>query len=79
MNDYGWWGETGGDNERHDYRERGAYDRILSAIYQKGKAAAKDWKQRRDPKNPYTRSDYFAIWELGFFNGYENAWNEDEK
>lgn len=70
--DYGFWHEVHYDYEPLD-SPRGAYDRILSAIYSKGKAAGKQWRRGHQLKCPYVRRDFIEIWELGVFNATENA------
>lgn len=71
--DYGFWGEAHYDNEAQDISDRGAYDRILNSIYKKGKEAGRKHHGKWIIPSPYRRSDYAAIFELGFFNGWENA------
>lgn len=72
MVDYGFYGEAHYDNEPSDYHDRGAYDRVLNAIYRRGKADGAKWKSGV-LKCPYMRSDFAEIWSLGVFNATENA------
>ena len=70
MNDYGFWNEAHYDYEpNYDVEKPSVYERIIDAIYKRGKEAAREYPT---PECPYVRTDYVQAWELGLFNAQQH-------